>query len=308
MGKTYADSYLYSKYPQYQKSIMDILLNGERLDTNAKDFDDIVYEFKHRQIADYLYKILKSPKVVLLTHTNPLPKPLKVLAAKDPKDKQTYKVFVDVSGLVIKKDGIWHCADIDILIAHLVNAMVCMAYTLQPQLILSQNVQILGMQNFSILFTHVVDYLLKISLDPTVKARVQMMACMFFAENMLGAGYDKLRYAARKITGLSEREENILELYKDEHSFLNIKTFIDYVGKALKKTNLTVDTFIDRWMMLYGTSTPFATEYFPALSTLLTDAYVGCYLNNQKTIEKICDKTYVEYCKEILQKGSSFVK
>ena len=259
MGKTYADSYLYSKYPNYQKSIMEFLLKGERLDPNGQDFADIVYEFKHRQIADYLYKILKSPKLVLVTAANPLPKPLKVLAAKDPKDKQAYKVFVDVSGLVVKKDGIYHCADIDILIAHLVNAMVCMAYTMQPQLILSQKIQILGMQNFAILFTHVIDYLLKVSLDPTVKARVQMMACMYFAENMIGVGYDKLRYAARQFSGLSEREENILELYKDETSFTNIKTFIDYVGKALKKPNLTVDTFIDRWMMLYGTSTPFAT-------------------------------------------------
>lgn len=308
MGKTYADSYLYSKYPEYQKALLNFLVKGERIDTNSKEFENIIFEFKHRQIADYLYKLLKSPRIVLLINSTALPKPFKVTAAKDPKDKQLYKVFIDVTGLIINQNGNYVCTEIDQLIAHLVNAMVCQIYTNKPELLFSQNVQILGMQNFSALFTHIIDYLLKVSLDPTVKARTQMMGCMYYAESIVGCGYDKLRFAARKFTGLSEREENILELYKDDSSFLNIKTFIEYVGKALKKPNLTVDTFIERWMQLYGTSTPFATEYFPALSALLTDAYCGCYLNNQKTIEKICDKSMVEYTKEILQKGSTIVK
>lgn len=308
--KTYADSYLYNKFPEYQKNIMEFLMKGERLNINNKEFEDIVFEFKHRQIADYLYKILKSPKVVLIEATKAMPRALKVIAAKDPKDKQQYKIFVDVTNLVVKNSstGVYKCMDIDTLIAHLVNAMVCMAYTLKPQLLLSQNLQILGMQNFALLFTHVADYLLKVSLDPALKARVQLMACMYFAEGILGESYDKLRFAARKFTGLSEREENIIELYKEDSSFLNIKTFIDFVGKVLKKENITVDVFVDRWMMLYGTTTPFGLEYFPAFSAIITDAYVGSYINNQKTIEKICDKRMVEYTKEVLQKGSTFVQ
>jgi len=74
--KTYTDSYLYNKFPEYQKSIVEFLVKGERLNINDKEFEDIVYEFKHRQIADYLYKILKSPKVVLIIAPKAMPRSL----------------------------------------------------------------------------------------------------------------------------------------------------------------------------------------------------------------------------------------
>ena len=40
-------------------------------------------------------------------------------------------------------------------------------------------------------------------------------------------------------------------------------------------------------MYIYGTGTVFALELLPSFSNMLTDAYVGAYINNQKTIEKI---------------------
>ena len=56
-------------------------------------------------------------------------------------------------------------------------------------------------------------------------------------------------------------------------------------------------------MYIYGIGTAFALEFFPAFSAMLTDAYVGCYINNQKTIEKIVGRDMTEYTKTILRIG-----
>ena len=47
-------------------------------------------------------------------------------------------------------------------------------------------------------------------------------------------------------------------------------------------------------MFLYGSGTALALEFLPSLLSLVTDAYCGVYLNNQKSIEKILGKDLVE--------------
>ena len=58
-------------------------------------------------------------------------------------------------------------------------------------------------------------------------------------------------------------------------------------------------------MQFYGTGTVFALEFFPAFSAMLTDAYVGGYINNQLTIEKIAGQSMVKFTKQILQIGDA---
>ena len=60
-------------------------------------------------------------------------------------------------------------------------------------------------------------------------------------------------------------------------------------------------------MFLYGVSTVFALELFPAFSTMMTDCYVGAYVNNQKTIEKIAGSSMVEFSKTVLRIGAESV-
>ena len=60
-------------------------------------------------------------------------------------------------------------------------------------------------------------------------------------------------------------------------------------------------------MSIYGTGTVFALEIFPAFASMLTDAYVGAYLNNQKTIEKITNTSMIEFTKTLLSIGAELV-
>lgn len=93
----------------------------------------------------------------------------------------------------------------------------------------------------------------------------------------------------------------------DEADFADIKSFVSKLSELIKVPNLKIDNVIDKWMYLFGANTVFALEYYPALSAMLTDAYCGAYINNQKTIEKVVGNTLVSYTKNVIAKGGTLV-
>ena len=76
-----------------------------------------------------------------------------------------------------------------------------------------------------------------------------------------------------------------------------MKKFINVTKDAFKIERLSVDLIVEKWMYIFGPGTVFSLEYLPAFITMMTDAYVGSFINNQKTIEKICGKSMVEFGK-----------
>ena len=80
MAKTFAATYLYSKYSEYEKQIFSFLMNGTEIDKNTDDFDDIRYEVKKRQVNNALVKILDSKEVILMVNETPLSKSFKVFS------------------------------------------------------------------------------------------------------------------------------------------------------------------------------------------------------------------------------------
>lgn len=317
MATKYSESYLYTMNPEYEKKIVECMLKAERLNQNDSKFDDIINEFKHRQMDNWMITIFQSKNCILLAPEVSLPTQFNVFVAKDVKSGNAKKVFMDVSR-VIRYDNIagkYKCVDIDQLIAQLIAATENFAFSDEKfrSVICTAKARTMSMQCWASLFTNIVDYLHKISLDKNLTARCKLMACMYFAENMSGIedGYKKLRHAALSWTGLSDREEGIIEKYIETsdmpNPFKDIKTFISFVGHVLKIPTLSLDAFIERWLFIYGTKTAFATEYWPALAAMVTDAYVGCYINNQKTIEKICGPNMVMLAKEIIKTGGSLI-
>ena len=132
MAKTYNNTYVYTKFP-YEENIFRFLMSADVIDTSDSNFEDIKYEFKRRQIDSCLLKVLLSKNVNLLSARDsmPLNNQFRVICARDPKTKTNdYKVFIDCTGLIVKdeKSGAWKCRNIDILVSHVINAMVCMIY------------------------------------------------------------------------------------------------------------------------------------------------------------------------------------
>ena len=112
---------------------------------------------------------------------------------------------------------------------------------------------------------------------------------------------------AKKLSGISAREEEILEMQMKPDTFLNIKFFVESLNDMLKLNGVTLDIIVEKWMYLYSPTTIMGLELFPNFSAMITDAYVGCYINNQKTIEKITGRSMVEYTKTILSIGEGAV-
>jgi hypothetical protein len=312
MPKTYNNTFIYTKFP-YEEHIFRFLVNADRIDKDSPKFEDVKYEFKKRQTNNALVKVLCSKNVILCTSdTLTLNTQFRVVCARDPKFKSNtdYKVFIDCSGLIVlDKDGNYKCRNIDILISHVINAMVTMIYHKAENQILSTNLIKSTMESFSALFTHVVDYLSKISVIPATKSKCQFLACMYFVMNILGKeefneGY---QHIAASICNLSDREMETIAVQCEESDFDNIKAFTSKLADMIKVPSLKVDNIIDKWMYLYGTNTVFALEYYPALSAMLTDAYCGAYINNQKTIEKVVGNTLVQYTKDVIAKGGTLV-
>lgn len=312
MAKTYNTTYIYTKFP-YEENIFRFLMTATKIETVDSKFDDIKYEFKKRQISSCLLKVLCSKNVNLMIARDgiALNSQFRVLCSRDPKTKSNdYKVFIDCTGLIVEdpKSGNWTCRNIDILISHTINAMVCMIYHKAEKEILSTNLIQDTMSAFSALFTHIIDYLFKVSVIPSTKMKCQYLACMYFVVNILEKEFNEgYKHMASKIIDLSEREQDMIIAQCDEKDFDNLRSFIMKIGEVLKQPALKIDNFIDKWIYLYGSNTVFALEYYPALSAMLTDAYCGAYINNQKTIEKVVGNTLVSYTKNVVAKGGMLV-
>lgn len=312
MAKTYGSTYLYGKYP-YEEKLFKFIMTADQISTVDDKFEDVKYEFKKRQTSAALVKILCSKNVILLIAKDgvPLNKQFRVFCSKDPKSKSPdLKVFIDCTGLVVldPDSGNYKCRQIDILISHVINAMICMIYHKAEKQIMTSEITSLAMEMFSALFTHIIDYLYKISTIPSTKNKCRYLACMYFVENILGVEFNEnYRHMASKIVDLSEREQDMIMVQIDDDDFLNIKLFVQKLAELIKVPALKVDNVVDKWMYLYGVNTVFALEYFPALSAMITDAYEGAYINNQKTIEKVVGNTLVKYTKTVISKGGSLV-
>lgn len=311
MAKNYNNTFIYTKFP-YEENIFRFLVNANRIDKDTDKFEDIKYEFKKRQIDSCLLKVLMSKNVILcVSDTTPLNTQFRVICARDPKFKSNtdYKIFIDCTGLIIMdKDGNYKCRNIDILISHIVNAMTTMIYHKAENQILSTQLVSDTMESFCNLFTHIIDYLAKISVIPSSKSKCQFLSCMYFTENIIQKEFNNnYQHIAGRITNLSEREQEMIMAQCDEKDFESIKSFVEKLADLIKVPALKVDNVIDKWMYLYGSNTVFAIEYYPALSAMLTDAYCGAYINNQKTIEKVVGNTLVSYTKNVIAKGGTLV-
>ena len=319
--KSYSDSYFYKQYPKYQKILLDVLMNDPIIDKNTDEFNtNVIGTLKHQRIEEPLIRILKSTNTVLLDCDAPLPRSFKVFCAKEMKGKDRGKVkaFIDTSTCIVKlSNGIDYDINSLALTSYLINAGVSMIYHKKFDIFLRRtNLLLLLTTCFAKTFTHIIDYLAKISIQESNKNKLMYLAAMYFLKGIVQYDDDKrCRDYAIRIGNVSPNEANILDILIEKsakgrkHSakdfidpYDNIKVFVNSMRDTLHLNDKTVtlDLVVEKWMMQYGPGTVFGMEYFPAFSAMITDAYVGGYLNNQKTIEKICGKDMVEYTKDVI--------
>lgn len=317
MPKLYSDTYIFSKYPQYTKALTAAIMQDPIIDKSTDAFKDVEYEVKRTRVSDSLVRILMSSNTVLLDCEDPLPRAFKVFCARDFRSNdRKIRAFIDCTGVITKSDKSRALiVEETKLISHLINAAMSMVYhKAYSNIERRQFLVVKAATCFAKAFTHIIDYLVKISIQETSKAKVLYLSAMYFLEGIMGFDETKSQPIAKKIAEISDREASMLNILMDKamrvkgvnkeeaNPFENIKKFTEALREVMhfRKEIITVDIIMEKWMSLYGVGTVLALEYFPALSAMMTDAYIGGYINNQRTIETVCKVDMVEYSKECL--------
>lgn len=305
--KTFNDTYLYGMYKEYDNKILAFIMNSTEIDTESEAFSDILFDIKRQNIGVSIANVATSKNIKLMINGTGLPAQFKVFAAKDLKgDKNTKKVYIDCHEIIKDEGGKYVCKDIDVLIAYLVSAMTTLIYTADPKRITMNNTLTQkGAAAYATAFTHIIDYVFKISINPEIKAKCKYLTSRFYCEYVLGLeSSSTVTATSRKVSGISEQTERVLEIGCKDDSFKSIINFINTLNHILK-IEFTLDILVDKWMFIFGPSTVFGIEFFPSFSAMLTDAYCGCYINNQKTIEKLVGREMVDFSKTIFQIGAN---
>lgn len=304
--KNYSDCYLYG-VGNYDKNIYEYFIKSSIIDKNSNAFEDVRYDVKRLQPSPNLSKTLDSPNVILLTHSTPLPRSFKVFSAKDLKsgDKRL-KVFIDVSDIMYTKDGIMsiHQSNMDKFLSYLTSALMMRIYYSHPDKLLNRDKLLdSGIRCFTELFAYVIDFL-RIGGADKIREKCMYMSAIYYQTNILNKEIsDSIINRAKSVSKITPRDIEILNIQLDSSTYNNISTFITSIAKVINAESLKLDNFMDKWVTLYGPGTQFAVEYYPAFSTMITNAYNGSYLNSQKVIEKICGRNLVDYTTSLLKVG-----
>lgn len=294
--------WLYSK-TKYTNVMVKAIMEGVRINKNTDQFlEDVSMEIKRSSSPTYLLKILNSKNVILFTPKDPMPKPIKVFCAKDIKNKTSdIKVFIDVSDVIEKNENTGrYKVQTNTLISYLVAAKINMIYYKIPgAFVKNSNYMYLAARIYAKLFTHIIDYLGNISVIPENRNKMMYFASQFFLYNVIGLESDeRVSQISMKVADVSSTISNIYNMSaRDAIKNKSIKDFLGLVQQQFKMDKLTASVFISKWMYLYGSGTMFGVEFFPSFVQMITDSYIGVYLNNQKTIEKVVGKDMVEFGK-----------
>lgn len=308
--RKFNETYLYRSMPDYQKSIQALIIKGERIDKKHESFNDIKYEIKRKNIDSSLVKLIDSDRIVLVLPQNQLPKSFKIISARDLREDKKIKVFIDCTGIIEPSGNGYvftNSSASNVFISYLIAARTSFIVDAKPEVLtgnsaLTQS----GTKAFASLVNYVVDYIGKININVESKNKCLYLASIYYQVNHLGKDIDfkSVKETAMRISGISERQANIIEIdYKDD-SFDDIEKFINLVQEVIHVKGLTIDAFIEKWMFVYGTGTIFATELFTYFAQMMSDAYIGAYINNQKTIEKVAKQDMIEFTKNLIRIGS----
>ena len=301
LKKTYADCYLYNKHPIYNKIIFEAIMTDNFINKADKAFEDVVYEVKRARVNINLVKVLQSNKTVLIKPEKGMPNTFASFVAKDPRAGKEIKLFIDVTNCIFPIEGGYRVNE-SRLLSHLISGYYAMKYNVEGSVILNKvGNRELSAICFASLFTYVIDYIAKISITAGAKDKCMYLASRYFCEGICGMDSDRAREISRKVADITEIKENTYSYMSGEKDvFTDLRSFISTIRKMFSITKLTTDIIVEKWMFLFGPCTVFALEFLPAFIGMMTDAYIGSFFNNQKTIEKVCGRSMVELSKHLI--------
>lgn len=299
--KKLSECYIYSsRMTGYREIMLSAIKDAERMTKNTQEFvDDVLNEVKRTRFPQYSVKILSSKNTVLLKPKEGLPKIVKVFVAKDPKDRNKVKAFIDCTNVINQNDNT-HRYNIktDTLLAYIASAKTNMVYfNIDGAFTKNSTYMLEGARIYAKLFTHVIDYIANITVIPGNRDKMMYYAAKFFLINVMQLKPTDTRVndIAAKAAGLKDTETRVFDIVTEDDDFSTLPLFIDLIKVTFKLPSLDLMVILEKWMFLYGSGTVLGIEFLPAFITIITDAYLKTYLNNQNTIEKVIGKDLVAF-------------
>lgn len=310
--KNFSDCYLYSK-GNYEKNLVEFILHSKYLDKNNEGYKNLIADVKRQKVSNSLAKMLESDNCILCVGEVPQPRAFKVFVAKDLRgDKKSHKLFIDVTGLIdaSKTEYSYNLGHLNVIISYLLAGMNAMIYYVRPEKIIN-NTRLIehGTRCFSLMMYYIIDYL-RLSGDTSTRGKVMYLAARYYLINILQKPEsDSVENWALKISGISANEAKVIDIRIPtvKNPNVSIATFVKALSEFFKNPKLTTEVVVDKWMYSFGNGSQFGLELYPAFAQIIIYAYVGAYLNNQKTIEKILGRELVSFVTEVMNVGSELI-
>lgn len=318
--KKLSDSCFYDKL-DYEKPLFNYLMGAHRVDKNSDSFNDIVYDVKRQSTNSVLVKVLLSKRVVLMIDQKGISRAFKVIYSADPKNRaDKHKVFIDCTGIITFENGEYKIKKVSYLISYLITAMTYVTYYNLPKVIISNSILMKSStEAFVDLMLYVLGYLKVPITYNDNKERMSFTLAEYYQICVAGKEPGESVYNLAKSVSKIKEKKTCDYLHAIFAQFLTYDfPFDKFLSKFAEvflgqddtqispknRAKLTADAFVQRWMYAYGPSTFLALDCFVPFSQLLTDTYVGAYLNQQNTIEKVVGKNFTTFTNELIKVGS----
>lgn len=308
--KTYDDTFLFSIPDEMQKHhrhLAEFMLKADRIENKKADnFAGVIQDIRRYQTSSIIYNILRRDDVIICTCDVELPPAFKVFMAKDPKSNGARKVFIDASGLIEIKNGLYICKNVSKLTTYIFQAIPWLLYEYEPASFLNNsNITLSATDAFVKMFDYILGYFRFNGFNDN-RSKIDYLAALYFMINILNKDDDQYtQQVAAKLVGLDQSLTKAYKLYYEKEDFNNIDSFIKLLEKTFKFKGLTTEVFLNRWITNCGIGTQFATELFVPFCNMIIGAYCGSYVVNQKTFEKQVAAPMVKLCDNILKLANS---
>lgn len=310
--KTFSDTYIYNKTADENgsmgRAVINFIKTSDRINTASSAFEQIKTQVKVRQGNAIIYKVLMNKNIVLCIGKVEAPASFKVFRAKDLlSSNKEPKVFIDCTGLFkIGADGMFVCKEIDKFCAYLLMALVnFLYYDHNTNLIDNSTIAKSSTSCFIKLFTAVLDNL-RVTNFSENRIKIAYITGVYYAFSVMGKPLESARSYAANAIGLNSKDAGGYDYWYTLEDLANIDTFISFLAKTFKLGDLNSSIYLVRYMQMYGKGTIFGLELLPSFLSILTNADSGTFINQQKTILKLCGKEVVTATNEIIKLGNEF--
>lgn len=168
---------------------------------------------------------------------------------------------------------------------------------------MNQSICKLGASLYTKFIFKILDKMFAINLDPIKSDKLKFVIAKFFLINILEkSNTETINNMAYSCVSNNTSKNTIIAFEEGlpQNIYVRLDDFIYGLSINIDGLHsLTIRTFIDTSIKMYGTSTLFALEFFPMFCHMLFSVAVGAHLNSEYLIESLMGKEIDRFYNEV---------